>query len=143
MTKAATKKVENFTAEAQKTVEQSVEKIAKGVEDAAAFGQDNVEAIVTSSKIAAKAAESLNAEILAYSKKTYEDSLAAAKELTACKSISELVEKQTAFGKAAVEGFIAQATKINEMMASASKEISEPVNARFNAAVDIMKGVSA
>lgn len=143
MTKAATKKVEDFTVEAQKTIEQNVEKVTKGVEDAAAFGQENVEAIVTSSKIAAKAVETINAEMLAYSKKAYEDGLAAAKDLTACKSISELVEKQTAYGKSALEGFIAQATKVNEILTSASKNAAEPVTARFTAAVDAFKGASA
>ena len=143
MAKAATKQVEDLTAEATKTIEQNVEKMTKGVEDATAFGQENVEAIVASGKIAAKAVESMNAEILAYSKKSYEDSLAAAKELTSCKSISELVEKQTAFGKVAMEGFIAQATKMNEMMTAAGKEIVEPVNARFTAAVDAFKGFNA
>ena len=143
MSKTAAKKVEDFTAETQKTLEQSVEKVTKGVEDAAAFGQENVEALVTSSKIAAKALETVNAEILAYSKKAYEDGLAAAKDLTACKSISELVEKQTAFGKSAIEGFIAQATKVNEIMTAASKNAAEPVSARFTAAVDAFKGINA
>ncbi|MCL5777909.1 TIGR01841 family phasin [Limibaculum sp. FT325] len=143
MTKTATKKVEDFATEAQKTIEQNVEKVAKGVEDAAAFGQENVEALVTSSKIAAKAIETVNAEMLAYSKKAYEDSLAAAKDMTACKSISELVEKQTAFGKSAIEGFVAQATKVNEILTAASKDAAEPVNARFNAAVGAFKGLGA
>ena len=143
MANTASKKVEDFTTEAKKSMEQGVEKMTRGVEDAAAFGQENVEAFVTSGKIAAKAAESINAEILAYSKKAYEDGLAAAKEMTACKSVSELVEKQTAFGKSAIEGFIAQATRMNEMMTSASKEMAEPVTARVNAAVDMFKGHAA
>lgn len=139
----ATKQVEEFTTEAQKTMEQNVEKMAKGVEDAAAFGQDNFEAMVTSGKIAAKAVESLNAEILAYSKKSYEDGLAAAKELSACKSVSEFVEKQAAYSKSILDGFIAQSTKMTDMLTAASKEIVEPVNSRFNAAVDTFKGYSA
>ncbi|MBK0398714.1 TIGR01841 family phasin [Limibaculum sp. M0105] len=143
MTKAETKKVEEFAAEAQKSIEQNVEKVAKGVEDAAAFGQENVEALVTSSKIAAKALETVNAEMLAYSKKAYEDGLAAAKDMTACKSISELVEKQTAFGKSAFEGFVAQATKVNEILTAASKDAAEPMSARVTAAMGAFKGLSA
>ncbi|MEM9044172.1 MAG: hypothetical protein AAGC81_05720, partial [Pseudomonadota bacterium] len=71
-TKAAAKKVEDLTAEAQKTVEESMEKVTKGIEDATQFGQENVDAIMASSKIAAKAAEDINAELMAYSKKSYE-----------------------------------------------------------------------
>ncbi len=139
MSKSATKKVEEITVETQKTMEEGVEKMTKGIENAAAFGQDNVEAVVTSSKIATKAVESMGAEIAAYSKKAYEDSMAAAKQLTACKSVTEFVEKQTEFGKISIEGFVAEATKLNEMYAVAAKEAFAPLNARFTAAADIVK----
>ncbi len=139
MSKSATKKVEEIAVETQKSMEEGVEKMTKGIENAASFGQENVEAVVTSSKIATKAAESLNAEIAAYSKKAYEDSMAAAKELTTCKSVSEFVEKQTEFGKISIEGFVAEATKLNEMYAAAAKEAFAPLNARFTSAVGIVK----
>ncbi|MGR3718033.1 MAG: phasin family protein [Thermohalobaculum sp.] len=139
MSKSATKKVEEIAVETQKTMEEGVEKMTKGIENAASFGQESVEAVVTSSKIATKAAESLSAEIAAYSKKSYEDSMAAAKELTTCKSVSEFVEKQTEFGKISIEGFVAEATKLNEMYAAAAKEAFAPLNARFTAAVGTVK----
>ena len=139
MTKSATQPVEKMAAEAQKTMEESVEKMTKGFETAAAFGKENVEAVVESSKIAAKVAESMGAEIAAYSKKSYEDSLAIAKELTSCKSVTEFVEKQTSFGKVSMEGFVAEANKLNDMYAAAAKEIFAPLTARFNAAVEIAK----
>ena len=139
MTKSATKKVETITLETQKTMEEGVEKMTKGIENATAFGQENVEAVVTSSKIAAKAAETFGAEIAAYSKKTYEDSLAAAKELTTCKSVTEFFEKQTEFGKTSIEGFVAEATKLNDMYSAAAKEAFAPLNARFTAAVENVK----
>ena len=138
MTKSA-KKIETITAEAQKTMEEGVQKMTQGLETATVFGQENVEAVVTSSKIAAKAAESLSAELAAYSKKTYEDGMAAAKELTTCKSVSEFFEKQTAFGKSSIEGFVAEATKLNEMYAAAAKEAFAPLSARFTAAVETVK----
>ncbi|MEO0995665.1 MAG: phasin family protein, partial [Pseudomonadota bacterium] len=95
----ATKTVEEFTAEAQKTMENSVETLTKSVEDAAAFGRENMDAMVLSSKRAAKAAEEFNAEIAAFAKKSYEDGLAAAKDMSAAKSVTELFEKQAAFTK--------------------------------------------
>jgi phasin family protein len=139
MSKSTVKNVESLTAEAKKTMEEGVEKMTKGFESAAAFSQDNIEAVVTSSKIAAKAAESVNAEIVAFSKKAYEDGMAAAKELTSCKTVTEFVEKQTEFGRATVEGFVAEATKLNEMYAAAAKEAFAPLNARFSAAVDLVR----
>ena len=143
MNKAATKQVEEFTAEAKKTVEEGVEKMTKGVEDATAFGQDNVEAMVASTKVVAKAAEEMNAEIIAFSKKSYQDSMAAAKELTSAKSVTEFFEKQTEFAKVAFETYVAEATKLNEMYTAAAKEAMEPLNARFTAASDMVKSYNA
>ena len=131
--------MEDFTAEAKKTMEEGVEKMSKGFEDASAFGQENVEAMVASTKAFAKAAEEMNAEIIAFSKKSYEDSMAAAKELTSAKSVTEVFEKQTAFAKASFEGFVAEATKLNELYAAAAKEAFEPLNARFTAAAELVK----
>ena len=143
MARAATKKVETITADAQKTMEESVEKMSKGIEDVTAFGQENVEAVVVSSKISAKAAETMGAEIAAYSKKSYEDSMAAAKELTSCKSVTDFFEMQTAFGKTSIEGFVAEATKLNDMYAAAAKEAFAPLNARFTAVVETAKNFRA
>ncbi len=143
MVKDAQMQVEEITAEAQKTVNEGVEKLTRSMEEAAQFGQQNLEAVVASSKIAAKAHESVSAEVAAFSKKSYEDSLAAAKELTSSKSVSELVEKQTAFTKSAIEGFIAEATKINDIYATATREAFEPLNQRFNAAVEMVKSARA
>lgn len=140
-TKAAApaKKIEDLTAEAQKTVEENMEKVSKGLEDATAFSQENMDAIVASSKIAAKAAEDINAELMAYTKKSYEESMAAAKELTSCKSVTEFFEKQNAFAKTSFDTFVAEATKLNEMYTSAAKDAFAPLNDRFSAATDMMK----
>ncbi len=139
MSKSATKKVEEIAVETRKTMEDGVEKMSKGIETTASFGQDNVEAVVTSSKIATRAAESMGAEIAAFSKKAYQDSMAAAQELTACKSLTEFVEKQAEFGKISIEGFVAEAAKLNEMYAAAAKEAFAPLNARFTAAAGIVE----
>ncbi|MEM9060744.1 MAG: phasin family protein [Pseudomonadota bacterium] len=139
MTKAATKQVEDFTAEAKKTMEEGVEKMAKGVEDVTAFNQENVEAMMTSGKVFAKATEEMNAEIIAFSKKAYEDGMAAAKEISSVKSVSEFFEKQTAFAKTSFENYVAEATKLNDIYSSAAKEAFEPLNERFTAAAEMVK----
>ena len=143
MAKAATKKVEEFTAEAKKTVEEGVEKMTRGVEEMNQFGQDNIEALVASGKTVAKAAEDINAEIIAYSKRAYEDSMAAAKELTAAKSATELFERQTAFAKASFETYVAEATKLNDIYSEAAKGAFEPISARLTAASEMVKGMNA
>ena len=139
MNKMANQQVEDFTAEAKRSMEEGVERMSKSFEDVTQFGQENVEALVASGKVVAKAAEEMNAEVIAYSKKSYEDSMAAAKEIASAKSVSELFEKQTSFAKTSFESFVAEATKLNEMYGQAAKEAFAPINARFTAAAEMVK----
>ena len=137
--KDAAKKVETLAADAQKAATDQFEKIAKSFEDVAAFNQDNFDALVKSSNVAVKAVEEMNAEIVSFSKKSVEEGVAAAKELSAIKTMPELLEKQTAFAKASVDDFMKQATKFNELAMAAAKDVFEPMNARATAAADLVK----
>ncbi|QHQ33786.1 phasin family protein [Algicella marina] len=142
-TKAATAKVEEFAADAQKSMKEGIEKMTKGFEDISAFGQENVDAMVKSSEIAAKAAEGIGSEITAYSKKSFEDGVAAAQDMASAKNVTELMEKQTAFAQSAFEMMVQQATKMNEIYASAAKDIAAPLTTRFSKASESMKTFSA
>lgn len=143
MTKTAEKQVEEITTAAEKTLEQGVEKMARSLENVTVFGQENMEAVVASSKIAAKAAESLNAEIIAYTKKSYEDGIAAARKLSECKSVGEYLEAQTAVTKSAIEAFVSEASRMNDICTAAAKEAVEPLSARVSAAFEAAKDFRA
>lgn len=146
MTNAAedtAKKIESITEETQKTVHAQMEKMAKSFEDLAAFNQESVDAVISASNVAMKAAEEINAEVMAYSKKSLEESVAAAKDLAASKSLVELVEKQTEFAKSSFDGFMKQASKMNEMALAAAKNSMEPLSARVAAVGDIAKTYAA
>ena len=138
----ATAKVETFVADTQKTVTEQFEKLSKGFEGLTTFGQENVDAMVKSSEIAAKAAEGIGTEISAYSKKAFEDGVAAAQDLASAKTMTELFEKQTSYAQTAFEGFVSQATKMNEIYVAAAKDISAPLGARVTAATEAMKSFS-
>jgi phasin family protein len=138
----ATAKVETFVADTQKTVTEQFEKLSKGLEGLTTFSQENVDALVKSSEIAAKAAEGIGSEMSAYSKKAFEDGVTAAQEFAAAKTLTELFEKQTAYAQSAFEGFVSQATKMNEIYVAAAKDISAPLGARVTAATDAVKSFS-
>jgi phasin family protein len=138
----ATAKVESFVADTQKTVTEQFEKLSKGFEGLTAFGQDNVDAIVKSSEIAAKAAEGIGTEFSAYSKRSFEDGVAAAQDFASAKTLTELFEKQTSYAQSAFEGFVNQATKMNEIYVAAAKDISAPLGARVTAAAEKLKSFS-
>ncbi len=135
----ATAKVETLVADTQKNLTEQFEKFSKGFEGFTAFGQENVDALVKSSEIAAKAAEGIGSEVSAFSKKAFEDGVAAAQDLASAKTITELFEKQTAFAQSAFEGFVQQSTKMNEILVAATKDITAPIGARVTAATEKMK----
>jgi phasin family protein len=138
----ATAKVESLVADTQKNVTEQFEKLSKGLDSLTTFGQENVDAFVKSSEIAAKAAEGIGTEISAYSKKAFEDGVAAAQDFASAKTMTELFEKQTSFAQSAFEGFVSQATKMNEIYAAAAKDISAPLGARVSAASGALKTFS-
>ena len=141
MVKETQKQVEDAQVEARKTLDEGVQKLTRGMEDAASFGQENLDAVVASSRIAAKAHETAGAEVAAFTKKSYEDGLAAAKDMATAKSVPELVEKQTAYARTAFEACVSEATKINDIYVAAAREAFAPLNERFTATVEMVRGV--
>jgi phasin family protein len=142
LVKDASAKVESFVADTQKSVSENLEKFTKGFEGLTSFGQDNVDAIMKSSEIAAKAAEGISSELSSYSKKAFEDGVAAAQDFSSARTMTELFEKQTAYAQTAFEGWVNQATKMNEIYVAAAKDITAPIGARVSAASDAVKGFS-
>lgn len=139
----STAKVETFVADAQKSFSVNLEKFTKGIEGLTAFSQENVDALVKASEIAAKASEGIASEVSAYSKEAFEDGVAAAQDFAAAKTLTELFEKQTAFAQSSFEGFVQQSTKMNEILAAATKDIAAPLAARATAATEKFKSLSA
>jgi phasin family protein len=137
--KTGASKVETLVAETQKTVTEQFEKLSKGIEGLTAFSQENFDAMTKSSEIAAKAAEGISSELSAYSKKSFEDVVSAAQDLASAKTITELFEKQTAFAQSAFEGYVAQTTKMHEILVAATKDVTAPLGARVTAATERMK----
>ena len=141
--KTAAKKVETLVDDAQKAATEGYEKVTKGFEDVAAFNQENVDALVKSSSVAAKAAEEINAEWVSFSKKSMDEGVAAAKEMTSVKSIPEFVEKQAEMAKSSFDAMIKQSARFNEMYLAAAKEVYAPLTDRASAAAEMAKSIRA
>jgi len=142
-TQDATQAFEAMAADTQKAAQDQFAKLSEGVEKMTSFNQENVDAVVKSSEIVAKAAEGIGSEVSSYSKKAFEDTVAAAQDFAAAKNVTELFEKQSAFAKSYFEGAVKQATKMNEMFSATAKDVSKPLNERVTAASESMKTFTA
>jgi phasin family protein len=128
--------VEQVTAAGNQAFKDNIEKSLAALTEINTQSKQNLEALVASVTAATKAAEELGAETMAYSKKAFEDQVAAAKSLAGAKSVQEAVELQTAFAKTALEGYLAQFGKVSELFAASVKETVKPLNERVAAVVE-------
>ena len=61
----------------------------------------------------------------------------------ASKSVHEAFELQTSFAKTAFESYVAQMTKLSELMVATSKETFQPIQGRVQAWVDVVQSARA
>ena len=94
----------------------AMEKSTHLVEEMTAFGKGNVEALVETSKIAAKSMETLGQEVADYAKTSFESATAAAKTLAAAKSPTEFMTLHSEYTRSAFDTMIAEGSRSTERM---------------------------
>lgn len=127
------------TAEFTEQAKGAMEKSAKMAEDFVAFGKGNIEAIVESSKIAAKNVEALGQETADYVKTSFESATEAAKTLAAAKSPTEFMKLQGDYARTAFDTMIAEGSRSTERMLKMFGEFAQPISNRVAVATDKMK----
>lgn len=128
--------VEQFATAGNQAFKDNVEKSLAALNEVNTYSKKNLEAVVASVTAATKGAEALGAQVMAFSKKSMEDQVSAAKALAGAKSVQEAVELQTAWVKAAMEGYMAEASKMGETVAASVKDSVKPLNERVTATVE-------
>ncbi len=110
--------------------------VAKSVDDAARLSKEQVDAIVSAGNVAAKGIETINAEVLAFTKSQIEDQISATKAMMGVKTLQELIELQNGFAKTAFEAYTAHTTKLSEVATRTAQDAFAPINTQFQAAVE-------
>ena len=88
-----------------------------------------------------KAFEQINGEVLTFSKQQMEDGMSAFKAVLGARSFQEAWEVQSDFAKTALDSYISQASKLNELWLSSAKQAAEPLNARFAELAEAVQNV--
>ena len=112
------------------------DKSAAGITELNAQGKQNLEALVASAAAAQKGVETLSAQSVAFTKKSWEDATAAAQSLSQARSIQELLELQTTWAKSATEAWLAEVTKSTDILTASVKDSFKPINERVTASVE-------
>ena len=132
--------VEQLTAASNTAFKEGVEKTLAVMNEASTYSKKNLEAVVASVSAAAKGAESVGAQTMAYSKKAFDDQVAAARSLAGAKSVQEVVELQTTYARSFLEAYMAEMGKLTETVSSSVKESLKPLNERVT---DLVERVQA
>jgi len=127
---------EQVQAAGAKAFREAADKSAAGLAELNAQGKQNLEALVASASAAQKGAETLSAQSVAYTKKSWEDGVAAAQSLSKARSIQELLELQTNWAKSATEAYLAEVTKATDVLTASVKDSFKPINERVTASVE-------
>ena len=115
------------------------EKAVKTYDQLMAFNKDNAEAVLKSATAAGKGIESINTEVFAYSRKFFEDGVAAAKAVLSARTVEEAVHLQGEYGKALFQTQVDEAAKLGELALTTAKETAEPFQARVAAVADFVR----
>jgi len=138
--------VEDMETAVQNTTEafkNTFEKAVKSYDQFLTYGKETVEACAKSASAAGKGAETFNNELYAFSKKSIEDSITAAKALMGAKSVHEALEFQSDFAKTAFDGYIGQFSKFGEIFANTARDSLEPLQGRVQAWVEVVQSARA
>ncbi|MDZ7282347.1 TIGR01841 family phasin [Sphingomonas sanguinis] len=135
-------KTQAFFGDAQARTQAGMEKSAKLFEDMIAFNKANLEAVVESSKIAAKGAETLGQGAADYAKRTFETATQTLQTLSSVKSPTEFMKLQSDFARSAFDSMVAETSRSTEHMMKLAGEIAQPLSNRVAVAAEKMKTVA-
>lgn len=140
---AAAEQIKTVASEANDRAKTAMEKSSKIIEQLAELGRGNVEAIVASSKVAAKGVEGLSQDAANYSRKSFENASSAFKSFADVKSATDFFKLQGDFARSAFDAAVAQSARVSENMLKLAGDVAEPLTSRYTVAAERVKTLAA
>lgn len=117
----------------------AVAKGTKAIEEMNDFAKGNIEALVASSKIAAKGAEEIAKYSAEYGRKAIADSTENAKKFAAVKSPTEFFQLHSELMKSSIDAMVSETSKFTENYLKLMGEVTQPISNRVAVAVEKVK----
>ena len=121
----------------------AIERNTKVAEEMTDLTKGNIEALVASTKVAAKGVEKIGQEVAEYSRKHFEDASAAIKGFADVKSPADLFRLQGEFARTQFDSVIAESSKLSETMIKLAGDMFEPITSRYSVAAERVKNAVA
>lgn len=107
----------------------------KMAQDAAAMGQQQMDAIMKSTTIFTKGMEDIIKTCMEIAQDCGEKNSSLAKTMMSCKTLNEFTEAQARLAQTSFDEFMTNATKISEMSVKLCTECMEPINSQMGKAM--------
>lgn len=120
----------------------AIEQGMKSADEIAGMARGNIDAMLASSRAAAQGIEAIAREVADFSRKSFEETTAAARAMTTVKTPNELLQLQNDFAKTQFDAAVAEMSKLSETMVKLMGEVFEPVQARAAVAADKIKSMT-
>lgn len=138
----ATSKAQAMWSDMNARTKTAVEKSTKLFEEMNDFNKGNIEALVESSRVAAKAAETLSQHAAETARKNFEQATAAMKSMASVKTPTELFQLQSDLARKSFDDMIAEMSKTSETMLKLAGDVFQPLSNRFAVAADKFKAAA-
>jgi phasin family protein len=108
-------------------------------DEANLYGKDAMDKVLKTYSNTSKGFQAIASETADYAKKSFEASIAHFQNLMGVKSFESAIELQSSYTKQALEGYVAEMTKLGEMYADLAKEAYEPAKNAVATATEVVK----
>lgn len=136
-------RIQSAVAELNEKAKAAMEKSTKTMEELGELTKGNLEALVESSKIAAKGVEAMGQDAAEYGRKSFEKTSATIKSFAAIKSPTEFFQLQSELMTSTFDTMAAEAAKTSEAMLKLAGEIAQPISSRVAVVSDKIKTLAA
>jgi phasin family protein len=137
--KNTTDKAQTMFVEMNDRAKAALEKTQGMFADMTEFNKGNVEALVESSKIAAKGIETMGQDAAEYTRKSFEGMTAIVKSLSSVKSPTEFMKLHSDYVRTSFDSMVAESSKTTETMLKLAGEIAQPISNRVAIAAEKIK----
>ena len=121
----------------------AIERNSRIAEELTELTKGNVEAMVASTKVAAKAVETIGQDVAEFSRKSFEDASAALKGFTELKSPTDFFRLQSDFARSQFDTLVAETSKLSETVIKFAGQAAEPIANRYSVAAERVRSAVA
>jgi phasin family protein len=114
----------------------AIERNNRIAEEMTELTKGNVEALVASTKVAAKAVETIGQEVAEFGRKSFEDASAALKGFAEVKSPTDFFRLQSDFARSQFDTVVAETSKLSESVIKFAGQAAEPIANRYSVAAE-------